>query len=87
MRVHVVSDVHGRADLLQLLEKLRRDEVAGVQNELGTREQAHAIVGQRSRATGQMRVGDDGDPGQEPAATSPGSCRNRPAFQTSSPSA
>ena len=86
--VHVaVHAGDGRPDPLQSLEELGRDEVAGVQHELGAAEQPHALVGQRTRATRKMRVGDNGDAAQEAAATSPGSCRKRPAFQISSPSA
>jgi hypothetical protein len=62
-----------------------------VQHQVGTRNQPRALVGQRPRPAREMRVGDDGDPGQEAAtgsgATTLGSCTKRPAFQTSSPSA
>jgi hypothetical protein len=62
-----------------------------VQHEVGARDQPAALVGQRPRPAREMRVGDDGDPGQEVAtgsdATTLGSRRKRPAFQSSSPSA
>jgi hypothetical protein len=86
--VHVPA--HGfdvRADAPQLVEEGDRDEVAGVQDQIASAQQADALVGQRSRAAREVRVRDDGDAAQEAAATSPGSCRKRPAFQTSSPSA
>jgi hypothetical protein len=90
--VHVSADAgYGRAELLELLEELRRNEVAGVQHQIGTRDQPHALVGQRPRPTREMGVGDDGDPDQEAAtgsgAMTLGSRTKRPAFQTSSPSA
>ena len=86
--VHVpVHALDRRTDPFQLLEKLCRDEVARVQDELGAGEPADAFGRQRPSAAWQVRVRDDGDTAQEAAATSPGSCRKRPAFQTSSPSA
>ena len=81
----------GRAELLQVLQDLRRDEVSGMQDEIGTGDQPHALLGQSSRSVREMRVGDDGDAGQEAAtgsgATTLGSRRKCPAFHTSSPSA
>jgi hypothetical protein len=69
--VHVPDDaLDGRADLPQLLQKLHRHEVAPVQDELGAREQADALARQRPRAAWEMRIGDDGDPGQEAATGS-----------------
>jgi hypothetical protein len=44
---------------------LRRDEVSGMQHEIGTRDQPHALVGERARPAREMGVGDDGDAGQE----------------------
>jgi hypothetical protein len=90
--VHVSRDGDdGRAELLQVLQDLRRREVSGMQHEIGTRYQPYALVGQRARPTREMGVGDDGDAGQEAAtgsgATTLGSRRNCPAFHTSSPSA
>ena len=44
--VHVSADGDdGRAELLQVLQDLRRDEVSGMQHEIGTRDQPHALVG------------------------------------------
>ena len=70
--VHVSGDADdGRAELLQLLQDLRRNEVSSMQQEIGARDQPHALLGQRARPAREMRVGDDGDAGQE-AATGPG---------------
>jgi hypothetical protein len=90
--VHVSGDgFERRPDCAQLIEDARRDEVAAVQQELCPRDEPYALVRQRPRAARQMCVGDDGDAGQEAAtgslATTDGSLRKRPAFQTSSPSA
>jgi hypothetical protein len=66
-------------------------EVTGVEHEVGTRDQPHALLGQGARPAREMRVGDDGDAGQEAATGSDttvlGSRTNCPAFHTSSPSA
>jgi hypothetical protein len=90
--VHVSGDGDdGRAELLQVLQDLRGDEVTGVKHDIGTCDQPHALVGQRARPTREMGVGDDSDAGQEAAtgsgATTLGSRRKCPAFHTSSPSA
>ena len=43
--VHVSGDGDdGRAELLQVLQDLRRDEVSGMQDEIGTRYEPHALV-------------------------------------------
>jgi hypothetical protein len=69
--VHVSADADdGRAKLLQILQELRRDEVAGMQHEVGIRDQPHALLGQRTRPAREMRVGNDGDAGQEVATGS-----------------
>jgi hypothetical protein len=90
--IHVSADPdNGRAELLQVLQNLRREEVAGMQHEVGTRDQPHALVGQRAGPAWEMCVGDDRDAGQEAAtgsgATTLGSPMKCPAFHTSSPSA
>ena len=90
--VHVSRDGDdGWAELLQVLQDLRRDEVSGMQHQVRTRDQPHALIGQRARPAREMGVGDDGDARQEAAtgsgATTLGSRRNCPAFHTSSPSA
>jgi len=90
--VHVSGDGDdGRAELLDVLQDLRRDEVSGMQDQVGTRDQPHALVGQRARPAREMGVGDDCDAGQGAAtgsgATTLGSRRKCPAFHTSSPSA
>jgi hypothetical protein len=90
--VHVSGDGDdGRAELLEVLQDLRRDEVSGMHQEIGARDQPNALVGQRALPTWEMGVGDDGDAGQEAAtgsgATTLGSRRKCPAFHTSSPSA
>jgi hypothetical protein len=41
-----------------------------MQQQIGTRDQPHALVGQRARPTREMGVGDDGDAGQEAATGS-----------------
>ena len=44
--VHISGDADdGRTKLLQVLQDLRRDEVSGMQHEIGTRDQPHALVG------------------------------------------
>ena len=69
--VHVSGDGDDRrAELLQVLQDLGRDEVSGMQHQIGTRDQPHALVGQRARPTREMGVGDDGDAGQEAATGS-----------------
>ena len=60
----------GRAELLQVLQDLRRDEVTGMKHEIGTGDQPHTLVGQRARPAREMCVGDDGDAGQEAATGS-----------------
>jgi hypothetical protein len=90
--VHVSADADdGRAELLQLLQDLRRDEISGMQQEIGSRDQPYALIGQRTRPAWEMGVGDDRDAGQEAVtgsgATTLGSRRKCPAFQMSSPSA
>jgi hypothetical protein len=46
--VHVSAHTgDGRAELLELLKELHRDEVAGVQHEVGARDQPNALLGQR----------------------------------------
>ena len=90
--IHVPGDALNRwPDPSQLLEELQRNEIAAVQDEIGACEQPHALVGERPRAAREVRIGDDGDSGQEAAtgsgATARGSPRKCPAFQTSSPSA
>ena len=90
--VHVSAHAgDGWADLLELSQELRRNEVSCMEHEVRVRDQPHALVGQRPRPAGEVRVGDDGDAGQEAATGSGtatrGSCKNCPAFQTSSPSA
>jgi hypothetical protein len=90
--VHVPAHADdGWAELLELLQELGRNEVAGVQQEVGPRDQTDAFLGERPRSAREVRVGDDGDAGQVVATGSGtatgGSCKNRPAFQTSSPSA
>ncbi len=90
--VHVpVDSFDGRPERAQLVEELHRHEIAAVEDKVGAREQAHALVRKHARAAREMRVRDDGDPGQE-ATTGSGartldSWRKRPDFQTSSPSA
>ena len=86
--VHVPAHaLHRWPEGAELVEERRRDEVAGVQDEICAAQQLQARVRERPRAARQMCVGDDGDAAQGAAVTSPGSCRKRPAFQTSSPSA
>jgi hypothetical protein len=90
--VHISVDAHERwAKLLQPPQEFRRDEVAGVQQEVGACNQPDAFCGERPRAARKVCVRDDGDAGQEVATGSGtptrGSCRNFPALQTSSPSA
>ena len=64
--VHVSGDGNdGRAELLQVLQDLRRNEVSGMKHEIGTGDQPHALVGQRARPAREMGVGDDGDARQE----------------------
>lgn len=60
----------GRTEVLQVLQDLRRDEVTGMKHEIGTGDQPHALVGQRARSARKVRVGDDGDAGQEAATGS-----------------
>lgn len=80
-----------RPDRAQLLEEPHGHEVAAVEHEVGASEQPHALVGKGTRTPREMGVRDDGDARQEAAtgsgARTRGSCRKRPAFQTSSPSA
>jgi len=90
--VHVSADAgQRRAELLQLLHELRRHEVAGVQQEVGARDQTDALLRERPRPAREVGVGDDGDARQEDATGSRtparGARRNLPDFQTSSPSA
>jgi len=90
--VHVSVDAgQRRPELLQLLQELRRHEVAGVQQEVGASDQTDALLGERPRPAREVGVGDDGDAGQEVATGSRtparGARRNLPDFQTSSPSA
>ncbi len=90
--VHVPADGLDRgSDRFQPVEERRGNEIAGVQDQVCRREAAQTLVGQRALSAREMRVGDDGDAGQDvatgSATTAPGSSRNRPAFHTSSPSA
>src|SRR4051794_8821129 len=86
--VHVpVHPFHPRSEGSQLLEKRHRHEVAGMEHEIRAAHQIDTGLGQRPRPAWQMRVRDDGDAAQRAAATRPGACKNRPACQTSSPSA
>jgi hypothetical protein len=49
------------AELLELCQHARGDEVTPVQNQVGGLELAEASVRQPSRAARQVRIGDDGD--------------------------
>jgi hypothetical protein len=55
--------VHGvdRRELAQLIEHAQRDEVAGVDDQVGRRELAQAGIRQPPRAARQVRVGEDRD--------------------------
>ena len=55
-----VDGVDGRAERLQQLEHLDRDEVAGVEDRVGGAHPLHARGGQRPAAAGHVRVADDG---------------------------
>jgi hypothetical protein len=48
----------------QLVEHVRGDDVAGVQDQVGLAEVPQALVGKPSRAARQMGVRDDRDPRQ-----------------------
>ena len=92
--VHVPGDgLERRPELSERIVELLRDEVAGMEQKIRGRDQANALVRQRTCSARQMGVGDDRDAGQEAvtgsgwARLARGSFRNSPARQTSSPSA
>jgi hypothetical protein len=82
-----VDALHGRPEAFQLVEEREGHEVSRVEDEVGATQLLDTLLGQLTPAAWKVRVGDDGDAAQEEAATRPGSCTKRPAFQTSSPSA
>ena len=71
--VGVAPDRLDRAERPQLLERRRRLDVPGVQDQVRGRQQLDALLGQPPSPTGQMRVGDDAD------ARQPRPFRNRPS--------
>ena len=56
-----VHRVHRRPERAQLLQEREREEIAAVQDQVGSPQPFDTRVGQDPRAAGQVRVGDDGD--------------------------
>lgn len=79
--VHVSGDAGERwPEGSEVLVELCRDEVSGVQDEIGTDNQPYAFIGKDACPAREVRVGDDSDASQEAVIGSGtptrGSCRN-----------
>jgi hypothetical protein len=59
-----VDGVHRHAERVELVQDRGRDEIARVQDRVGRRQPAQALLRQPARPARQVRVGDDGDAGQ-----------------------
>ena len=75
--VHVAVDGLDRPERPQLLEHRKSDEVAGVDDEVGSLERVQARLRQPPPAPRQVSVGDDREPGQRRQPTRKGRPTNK----------